>query len=75
MNERDFCYWLQGFVEINGPSGLTEEQMKIIKDHLSLVFDKQTPVSWPGIVLEAQPFVPNPIIGPETTCSSTVTIC
>lgn len=42
MSERDFCYWLQGFVEVYGHTP-TEEQWKIIKDHLALVFNKVTP--------------------------------
>lgn len=45
MNERDFCFWLQGFMEISGKNcQLNPEQVKIIRDHLSLVFNKITPV-------------------------------
>jgi len=44
MNERDFCFWLRGFVELNGSdNGITAEQWKIIKDHLDLVHNKVTP--------------------------------
>lgn len=42
MTERDFAYWLQGFVEINGDVP-TQAQWDIIKDHLQLVFKKETP--------------------------------
>lgn len=38
MTSRDFVYWLQGFMEINQPLSITEEQTKIIKNHLALVF-------------------------------------
>lgn len=41
MNAENFCYWLQGFVEIHG--GLPDEgQWYMIKEHLQHVFDKQT---------------------------------
>jgi hypothetical protein len=43
MSEKDFTYWLQGFMEIENPTQLTERQTQIIKDHLKLVFDKRTP--------------------------------
>jgi hypothetical protein len=42
MNERDFCYWLQGFFEVSASEKLTEEQVLIIKEHLQLVFYKKT---------------------------------
>lgn len=46
MTSRDFCFWLQGYFEINGnqprPSeyceSLNSEQIKMIKNHLALVF-------------------------------------
>jgi hypothetical protein len=41
MNERDFTYWLQGFIEIS-QSPPTKEQWQIILDHLKLV-TKQSP--------------------------------
>jgi hypothetical protein len=43
LEARDFCYWLQGFLEISGADKLTPEQVKIINDHLQLVFKKVTP--------------------------------
>jgi hypothetical protein len=43
MNETQFCCWLQGFFELSGESELTPLQVEIIKDHLSLVFKKETP--------------------------------
>lgn len=38
MTSRDFCYWLQGFFEISGPTEVTQDQVQIIKRHLNLVF-------------------------------------
>jgi len=36
-----FCYWLQGYVELHG-SIPNEMQWDLIKQHLQLVFNKQT---------------------------------
>lgn len=40
MKPQEFCYWLMGYFEIAGGSEptLTAEQVKIIKNHLALVF-------------------------------------
>ncbi len=40
MQSRDFCYWLQGYFEINGAHAdtLSSRQIETIKSHLSLVF-------------------------------------
>jgi hypothetical protein len=43
MSPENFCYWLQGFIEIENPMNIGENQTKIIKDHLQLVFKKETP--------------------------------
>lgn len=43
MNEREFCYWLQGLFEVGGAKSLDERQTQIVKDHLALVFKKVTP--------------------------------
>lgn len=43
MSEKDFAYWLQGFFEIENPKKLDERQTQMIKDHLKLVFKKETP--------------------------------
>jgi len=44
MTPNDFCYWLQGFLEISNTKELTNEQLVVIKDHLQLVFEKKTPL-------------------------------
>lgn len=39
MNARDFCFWLQGFFELNqGADELDARQANTIRNHLSLVF-------------------------------------
>lgn len=47
MNEKDFVYWLQGWIELEDPESISDKQLQIIKDHLKLVFDKVTPVRTP----------------------------
>jgi hypothetical protein len=42
MDETAFCYWLNGFFEISGSEELTSDQVKVIKEHLKLVFKKET---------------------------------
>lgn len=60
MNEKDFCYWLQGFVELQDSDVISEKQWLVIKDHLKLVFDKKTPdrsitISAPEIKIGEKP--------------------
>ncbi len=46
MTSNEFTYWLQGFFEISKAANvkeLDEVQTQIIKDHLELVFKKETP--------------------------------
>lgn len=43
MTEKDFVFWLQGFVELTETDNISEKQWLVIKDHLKLVFDKKTP--------------------------------
>jgi len=38
MRSQEFAYWLQGFFELSDAKNLTEDQVKIIKNHLKLVF-------------------------------------
>ena len=43
MTSRDFCYWLQGYLEISGATGLTSpalgpSQVECIQKHLAMVF-------------------------------------
>lgn len=43
MTPENFCYWLQGFFEISKTTEMTALQVEEIKNHLSLVFKKETP--------------------------------
>lgn len=42
MTPENFCYWLQGVMEVVDPQELNREQVEIIKEHLQLVFKKET---------------------------------
>lgn len=46
MSPENLCFWLQGFLEISNQENqeLSAQQVQIIKDHLALVFKKETPV-------------------------------
>jgi len=44
MTPEQFCYWLQGFFEMTGDKAkLSPEQVKMVRDHLAIVFKKVTP--------------------------------
>jgi len=55
MEAQQFCYWLQGFAELNNGVPPNDMQWKAIRDHLALVFNKVTP-NYPG---------PYPGLGPD----------
>lgn len=38
MTSRDFCYWIQGFFEIQNPEEIDKEKTDMIRRHLKLVF-------------------------------------
>lgn len=43
MTSRDFCFWLQGFLEINSAGAASDQeispaQVEIVRSHLNLVF-------------------------------------
>lgn len=46
MTSRDFCFWLQGYLElraaetpgVNTAQGLSYDQLKCVRSHLGLVF-------------------------------------
>lgn len=44
MTAEQFCYWLQGFLEMGDPSEMNETQTRMLKEHLGLVFVKVTSV-------------------------------
>jgi len=38
MTSVNFCYWLQGFFELQGAKKVTPAQVEIMKAHLNMVF-------------------------------------
>jgi hypothetical protein len=42
MNERDFVYWLNGFLELSGSPVMDAEQLAVVREHLALVLRKKT---------------------------------
>lgn len=55
MNSIDFCYWLQGYFEINGEvAEITQEQAQIIQNHLHLVFKHEIDDMYKGDKVELQ---------------------
>lgn len=59
MTSRDFCYWLQGYFEIQDAAkasaegticvgGLSNEQAHMIRKHLALVFKHEIDPSYPN---------------------------
>lgn len=70
MTPENFCYWLQGIVETHEGETLTPRQFEIIRDHLALVFQKQTPdrpLVRSGGSTTVQP--PHLILDTVSTCS------
>jgi len=41
MTSRDFCYWLQGFFELEGPYQIEHEAVELIQKHLNMVFEHE----------------------------------
>lgn len=41
MLSRDFCFWLQGFLELSPRNPITIEQRDVIAKHLNLVFEHE----------------------------------
>lgn len=38
MTSRDYCFWLQGWFELNNPTTINAAQTELMKQHLNLVF-------------------------------------
>lgn len=41
MTPEQFCYWLNGHFDLSDTDTISAEQVKVIKDHLGLVFDQK----------------------------------
>lgn len=68
MTPENFCYWLQGFNELNGQTP-TEDQWKSITEHLELVFKKVTPKA-PGQVYRQPTLHNGGLLGERAICSA-----
>lgn len=42
MNERDFIFWLHGWLEIQNPTIITTAQVQEIKNHIDLVLKRNS---------------------------------
>ena len=69
MDSLQFAYWLQGYFELtDSGKPLSAQQAQIIKDHLQLVFKKETPkynnykldysVDYTGVNQVTLPYIP-----------------
>lgn len=47
MTSRDFCYWLMGFFEVSRPDVMTSDQVRMVRNHLNLVFKHEIDPSMP----------------------------
>ena len=47
MTSRDFCYWLQGHLELTNPTHISGRALDSIKKHLSMVFLHEIDASFP----------------------------
>lgn len=67
MTPENFCYWLQGYMELTAPGMINSDQRKVIEEHLKLVFKKETPTYKrdPNIAPAKYPFVYEEIFKPE----------
>jgi len=59
MTPEQFCYWLQGFCEMTKTKEMDEDQFKMLKEHLALVFNKVTPSLMPNITCSATTITPS----------------
>ena len=64
MTAEQFTYWLQGYFELSGATTLNEAQVKVIKEHLSLVLKKVTPNTVTIVGGQSVGYDPTPICIP-----------
>ena len=79
MTSRDFCYWLQGYFEINGAGSvpMSASQVDQVRKHLALVFKHEIDPSAGPIEHQAElsDIHDRPPISPTATyCSDHVKI-
>lgn len=81
MTDRDFCFWLNGFVELTQGQTPNPAQWKSICEHLKLVFEKVTPEVEVNVTQKtahdwAEYFKKHPVTGQTVGVSPNgITIC
>ena len=73
MTPEQFCYWLQGRLELNGDP-LTPEETQCVREHLKTVFTKVTPPSPSEVFKPVAPTYPSSI-GPSDYPFEPKTFC
>ncbi len=56
MDPLNFCFWLQGYLELSGvdnPDVLTAHQVKMVQEHLAMVFNSPDAVDSAGSITPA----------------------
>ncbi len=48
MSPQDFCYWLQGYLEVANPETVSKEQLGVIQKHLNMVFLHEIDPKYPN---------------------------
>lgn len=71
MTPENFCYWLQGRMELLPNQAPTQEEWEIIRSHLKLVF-APSPITWPhqDNQITPVPSFPNWVTEPSSICST-----
>lgn len=54
MTSRDFCYWLQGYLELTESLSLDQTKLRKVKVHLSMVFKHEIDPSFGDRLKELQ---------------------
>lgn len=54
MKSTEFCYWLQGFFELSNDVTMTPDQVRMVRNHLNLVFKHEIDPSYGMDPAEAQ---------------------
>jgi hypothetical protein len=48
MTSRDFCYWLQGAIELGSLESMSYDTFEILRNHLNMVFIHEIDPSFPA---------------------------
>lgn len=69
MKAENFCFWLQGFFELQDARSITPEQAELIRTHLALVFKHDPAMAHPAPLPVVLPIVEVPIAPPKSADS------